>query len=177
MSPEPAPAATTRFRRATPDDAAAILRLFDDAIAWFVRIGNTGQWGSAALTGQAQWEARAAEWCAAPDSWVAEHAQVGVSGALVIGDAVPYVPAATEPELYVRTLIGSRDPRARGTGRQLLRLAEERALAAGVGLLRVDCYAGGSGDLIAFYESCGFERVGTFAVGDWPGQVLQRRLA
>ena len=50
-------------------------------------------------------------------------------------------------------------------------------LAAGVGKLRVDCYAGGSGDLVRWYESCGYTRTDPFLVGDWPGQVLERRVA
>jgi GNAT superfamily N-acetyltransferase len=164
------------LRRAVPGDASAVLRLFDEAIAWFVQIGNTGQWGEEPFSGQPRWEARAADWCAGPDSWVATHPELGLCGALVLGDAADTVPAGTQPELYVRVLIGSRAPRAKGTGRRLLALADERAAAAGVELLRVDCYAGGSGELVRFYESCGFDRAETFTVGDWPGQLLTRRL-
>ncbi|AMB59508.1 GNAT family N-acetyltransferase [Microterricola viridarii] len=168
------------LRRAVPGDAPAVLRLFDEAIAWFVQIGNAGQWGTEPFTGQPQWEQRVSGWCAEPDTWVAVHPDLGVCGALVLGDAVGYVPAATEPELYVRSLIGSRDPRAKGTGRRLLALADERAAARGVSLLRVDCYAGGSGELIRFYESCGYTRAVAFTVGaapqEWPGQLLTRTL-
>ncbi|KQW06598.1 acetyltransferase [Leifsonia sp. Root4] len=168
------------LRRSVPADAPAVLRLFDEAIAWFVRIGNTGQWGTEPFTGQTLWEERVAEWCTGSESWVATQPELGVCGLLVLGDAGGYVPAATEPELYVRSLIGSRDPRAKGTGRRLLALADERAADAGVGLLRVDCYAGGSGELIGFYESCGYTRTDTFTVEkdpqDWPGQVLARRI-
>lgn len=171
---------TVSLRRAAPDDAPAVLGLFDEAIAWFVQIGNTGQWGTEPFSGQPLWVERVSEWCSGPDSWVATHAELGVCGALVLGSAGSSVPAATEPELYVRSLIGSRDPRAKGTGRRLLALADERAADAGVSLLRVDCYAGGSGDLIGFYESCGYTRTETFTVEkhpqDWPGQVLARRL-
>lgn len=167
-------------RRAVPDDAPAVLGLFDEAIAWFVQIGNTGQWGTEPFSGQKLWQERVAEWCAWPESWVATQPDLGVCGALVLGDAGDYVPAATEPELYVRSLIGSRDPRAKGTGRRLLALADERATASGVTLLRVDCYAGGTGDLIGFYESCGYSRAESFSVEkrpqDWPGQVLTRRI-
>ena len=169
------------LRRARPDDAPAVLRLFVEAVAWFVEIGNTEQWGTEPFTGQPVWEQRIAEWCDGPESWVAQHPELGVCGALVLGDATSYVPAAAEPEIYVRSLIGSRDPRAKGSGRTLLALADERAAASGVELLRVDCYAGGSGDLIGFYESCGYTRAETFVVEkqprDWPGQVLARRLA
>jgi len=168
------------LRRAVPEDVSAVLGLFDEAIAWFVRIGNTKQWGSEPASGQPRWIARAEAWCSGADTWVAEHAEMGVCGALVLGNAVEYVPIADEPEVYVRVLIGSRDARAKGVGRLLLAFADERATDQGVGLLRVDCYAGGSGSLVGFYESCGYERAEAFAVGEapdaWPGQVLTRRL-
>lgn len=168
------------LRRAAPEDAAAVLRLFDDAIAWFVSIGNAGQWGTEPVSGKPRWEERAAGWCGGDDSWVIEHPDLGVCGLIALGEAVDYVPAAVEPELYVEVLIGSRDPRTKGVGRRLLAFADERASATGVDLLRVDCYAGGSGDLVRFYEACGYTRAQTFAVGEepnaWPGQVLEKRL-
>lgn len=166
----------TAIRRARPDDEAAVLRLFDDAIEWFVRIGNTAQWGSEPFSAQPRQVERVRGWLAEPGAWVAEHPEAGVVGALVLGGATDYVPAATEPELYVRVLVGSRDPRGRGAGRLLLRFADGQAAEAGVTLLRVDCYAGGSGDLVRYYESCGYERAESFLVGAWPGQLLTRRL-
>lgn len=162
------------IRPATPSDAAAVLGLFDDAVAWFVSIGNTGQWGSEPFSTQQKQVDRVESWLAGPGAWVAEHPEAGVVGALILGDATDYVPAATEPELYVKVLIGSRDPRAKGTGRSLLAFADGQALAAGVTRLRVDCYAGGTGDLVRFYESCGYTKTDAFLVGDWPGQVLAR---
>lgn len=166
----------TSIRAARPADADAVLRLFDDAIAWFVAIGNTGQWGTEPFSSQQKQVDRVRGWVAEAGSWVAEHPDAGVVGFLALGEATDYVPAATRPELYVRVLIGSRDARAKGTGRLLLDFADEQARAAGVDLLRVDCYAGGSGDLIRFYESCGYRPTTTFAVGEWPGQVLERSL-
>lgn len=166
----------TSIRPATPADADAVLRLFDDAIAWFVAIGNTGQWGSEPFSSQPRQVERVRGWVGEAGSWVAEHPEAGVVGFLALGEATEYVPAATEPELYVRVLIGSRDPRAKGTGRLLLGFADGQARAAGVDLLRVDCYAGGTGDLIRFYESCGYRPTATFTVGAWPGQVLERSL-
>jgi len=40
----------------------------------------------------------------------------------------------------------------------------------------VDCYAGGSGDLVRFYESCGYTRIAPFNVDGWPGMLLGRTL-
>ncbi|MCI0157418.1 GNAT family N-acetyltransferase [Leifsonia shinshuensis] len=162
------------IRPAGSDDAEAVLRLFDDAIAWFVAIGNTGQWGAEPFSSQPKQVDRVRGWVAEPGSWVAEHPDAGVVGFLALGEATDYVPAATQAEVYVRVLIGSRDARAKGTGRQLLGFADEQARAAGADLLRVDCYAGGTGDLIRFYESCGYHPTTTFTVGAWPGQVLER---
>ena len=86
------------------------------------------------------------------------------------------VPAPTGPELYVRVLVASRDVRVRGIGRRLMAFADEQARAAGVDHLRVDCYAGGSGDLVRFYESCGYTRIAPFNVDGWPGMLLGRTL-
>ena len=63
----------------------------------------------------------------------------------------------------------------------LLDHARELAREAGVGLLRVDCFAGGDGALVRYYEKQGFTRDVEFAVprvndSDWPGQVLVQRL-
>ena len=48
-------------------------------------------------------------------------------------------------------------------------------------MLRVDCFAGGDGALVRYYEKQGFTRDVEFAVprvngSDWPGQVLVQRL-
>lgn len=173
--------ATLPLRRAVAADAEAVLRLFDEAIAWFVEIGNTRQWGAEPVSGRPRWAARAIEWCSGDDSWVIDDPELGICGLIALGDAVDYVPAAAEPELYVQVLIGSRCPRLKGVGRRLLNHADMRAAAKGVTLLRVDCYAGGSGDLIRFYEACGYTRAAGFTVGVepdiWPGQVLERRLS
>jgi GNAT superfamily N-acetyltransferase len=174
-------AATLPVRHAVAADAQAVLRLFDEAIAWFLEIGNTRQWGTDPVSGNPRWVRRADEWCSGDDSWVVDHPELGVCGIIALGDAVDYVPAVAESELYVQALVGSRDPRVKGIGRRLLRHADVRAAARNVGLLRVDCYAGGSGDLIRFYEACGYARADDFVLGAepnlWPGQVLERRLA
>lgn len=93
---------------------------------------------------------------------------------------MPYVPAVDEPELYVRLLVTDRSLAGHGIGSTLLDHARELARAAGVGLLRVDCFAGGDGALVRYYERQGFTRTEAFAVpvngSEWPGQVLAQRL-
>jgi hypothetical protein len=39
-----------------------------------------------------------------------------------------------------------------------------------------DCFAGNDGALVRFYERCGYTKTETFTVGEWPGQVLERRI-
>ncbi|MGK8198362.1 GNAT family N-acetyltransferase [Burkholderia cepacia] len=164
------------IRRASALDAPAVLEIFDEVIAWFVDIGNDGQWGREPWSTQPKRIALVTEACALPDAWVAESPDGRILGALILGESMPYVPPATEPEIYVRVLVASRDARARGVGRRLMAFADERARAAGVQRLRVDCYGGGTGALVRFYESCGYERLSTFDVDGWPGQLLGRNL-
>jgi hypothetical protein len=52
----------------------------------------------------------------------------------------------------------------------------EETRRAGVRLLRVDCWAGGGGELVAYYERHGFTPTETFLAGSWPGQVLAQRV-
>lgn len=164
------------IRRASVADAPAVLQVFDQVIGWFVGMGNQGQWGTEPWSGLPERVARVSEACSMPDAWVVEDPEGCIQGALVLGEPMPYVPSATEPEVYVRLLITARGERVRGVGRRLMAFADDRARAAGVKRLRVDCYGGGSGALVRFYESCGYERISTFDVLGWPGQLLGRSL-
>jgi GNAT superfamily N-acetyltransferase len=164
------------IRHASAADAPAVLQVFDEVIAWFVGMGNNAQWGTTPWSALPRRVAQVTDACAMPGAWVVETPEGRLLAALVLGEPMPYVPPASEPEVYVRLLIAARDARARGLGRQLLAFADERARAAGVKRLRVDCYAGGTGDLVRFYEACGYQRISTFDLGGWPGQLLGRRL-
>jgi len=173
LPPEPA---AIIIRRATLDDVDAILSLFDEAIRWFVSMGNTKQWGTEPFSGKPERRTQVEGWCREDGAWIAEHPKLGVVGALVLGEANTYVPAAAQPELYLRLVIASRAPEAKGTGRTLMAFADAEARRHGIPNLRVDCYAGGTGRLVEFYESCGYVRTETFTVGEWPGQLLEKRL-
>lgn len=169
-------AGTFALRRAGVQDVPAVVSLFDDAIAWLVSRGSEGQWGREPWSSNPARIERVRGWCLLPGAWVAHTGSGELAGALVLSSAPNYVPALTEGEVYVLVLIGSRRPEARGVGRFLLRFAEQEARAAGVDLLRVDCWAGGGGALVRFYESAGFRRTTGFQVGDWQGQVLEKRV-
>ncbi|MFI7611139.1 GNAT family N-acetyltransferase [Nonomuraea terrae] len=164
-----------RIRPGGPADTPAVLAMFDSAVAWLAASGRTGQWGSAPFTGNPQRTRQVAAWAAGGGMRIAE---VGGEPAacIVVGAAHDYVPAATEPELYVQGLVADRRFTGHGAGRALLDWAAGEARERDAGLLRVDCYAGGDGRLVAYYEGCGFTRVAPFTVGEWPGMLLQRRL-
>lgn len=63
-----------------------------------------------------------------------------------------------------------------GIGAALLARAVEETRRAGARLLRVDCWAGGGGELVAYYERNGFTPTDRFRSGTWPGRVLARRV-
>ncbi|MFI6266441.1 GNAT family N-acetyltransferase [Micromonospora sp. NPDC051006] len=168
------------IRPGDPTDAPAVLRLLDDATAWLVAQGRTGQWGTEPASADPRRIAQADTWAGSGGLWLAVLGERPV-GALVVGAATEYVPAATEPELYVNLLVTDRAYTGQAIGGRLLAHAAELARDRGVGLLRVDCYAGGDGALVRWYERQGFTRTDPFTVRrpgrePWPGQVLARRL-
>lgn len=167
----------TRFdvRAGGADDAHILLGLFDDSIRWLVSRGLTGQWGSELFSENPKRVESVRAWASGSGYYIAEN-DGRPAAALVVGEAQPYVPPATEPELYVVVLVGSHAPHARGAGAHLLGYAEDLARQLRRSRLRVDCYAGDDGALVRFYERCGFVRDEEFTVGDWPGQVLSRRV-
>lgn len=164
------------IRRASAADVPAVLQVFDGVIAWFVSRGNTAQWGTEPWSALPRRVEQVTQACALPGAWVVEAPDGLILAALVLGESMPYVPAACEPEVYVRLLIAARDVHARGLGRRLLAFADDQARAAGARRLRVDCYAGGTGELVRFYEACGYQRLSTFELEGWPGQLLGRNL-
>ncbi len=160
------------LRVATFEDTAPILELFDDAVAWLNSVGNTQQWGTTPFSGDAKRAAAVALWAGSGAAVIATRDDLPV-GAMAVGEATPYAPPATEPELYVVALVARHGS---GSGRVLLRCADAIARELDVSLLRVDCYAGGDQALVRFYESAGYTRTHAFDVKGWPGQVLERRL-
>ncbi|GAA1562947.1 GNAT family N-acetyltransferase [Kribbella sancticallisti] len=156
----------------------AVLRLLDGATEWLVAQGRRDQWGTEPHSTNPR---RVEQITAFADDglWVAE-SDGRVVGALAVGAAMPYVPPATEPELYVRLLVTDRAAKGSGIGTDLLDHARSLARGLGVGLLRVDCFGGGDGALIRYYEKQGFTRAEQFAVpangSVWPGQILIQRL-
>ncbi|ADB30986.1 GCN5-related N-acetyltransferase [Kribbella flavida DSM 17836] len=160
-------------------DVPAVLALLDGATEWLVAIGRTDQWGTEPHSTNPRRVEQITGFAADGGLWIAER-DGAVVGALAVGAAMPYVPAATEPELYVRLLVTDRAAKGSGIGTELLDHALVLARQAGVGLVRVDCFAGGDGALVRYYEKQGFTRTESFGVpvkgSVWPGQLLARRV-
>ncbi|MDI1460711.1 GNAT family N-acetyltransferase [Catellatospora sp. KI3] len=173
-------ATTLVIRPGGLDDVATVLAFMDRATAWLVSIGRPDQWGTEPHSTNPRRVGQIEGFARAGGLWIAERDGVAV-GALSVGEALPYVSPTDEPELYIQLVITDRAaPAARGVGAELLAHARELALRQRVGRLRLDCFAGGEGVLVGYYERQGFTRAETFSVaqpsGQWPGQVLTRRL-
>jgi GNAT superfamily N-acetyltransferase len=161
-------------REGGPRDTATVLALFDEAIAWLVARGQTGQWGSTPFSQIDARVAAAAEWAASGGLRIAYEGDEPV-GALVLGARPAHVSPAPVPERYITALVTSRAHAGKGVGSELVQRAINETRSAGLSLLRVDCWAGAPA-LIAWYERQGFYRSGTFTLRGWHGQVLSMDL-
>jgi GNAT superfamily N-acetyltransferase len=164
-----------RIREGTATDIDAVLGFMDEAVAWMVERGQTGQWGSDPISGRLSFVQRLEQWQRDGGLRIAESEDGEPVGALVVGAAQPYVRQVDEPELYVILLVTSRRHAGEGIGAELVRRALDEARAAEVELVRVDCWAGAP-RLVQWYVEQGFEPVERFAVGEWEGQLFERRL-
>jgi ribosomal protein S18 acetylase RimI-like enzyme len=160
------------IRPGSPDDEAALLALFDEAVAWMVARGQTGQWGDRPFSERKETRARVREFAEHRGLWMAERDGEPL-GALIVGVHPPHVEPIDRSELYIELLISSRRHSGNGIGERLVRLADDIAVERGVEVLRVDCWAGAP-TLVGWYEAQGFERSGTFDVHGWIGQVFEK---
>ncbi|WP_338900164.1 GNAT family N-acetyltransferase [Streptomyces sp. TG1A-60] len=167
-----------RIRPGSRADAPAVLDMLDSAVAWMNDRGNTEQWGTVPYSQRPDAAERVGRYTTENAPYIAELNGTPV-GALVL-DSGPSpqmpIPPAEEPERYVRLLVSDRRYAGLGIGAALLTHAAGEARRAGVQLLRVDCWAGGGGRLVTFYERNGFTPTDRFLSGTWPGQVLARRV-
>lgn len=153
--------ATPTFRVATPDQAAEVLSVLDEAAAWL------------AARGIAQWPARFEL------SWVAGAMSRGETWLVEAGGAV----AATVTLDWSDPLWADADPGAgylhrmavrrngAGLGPVILGWAADVARRRGCDALRLDCVTS-NGRLRAYYEAAGFAHRGDVTVGGAPGQRL-----
>jgi GNAT superfamily N-acetyltransferase len=158
------------------DDEEPLLDLFDEAVLWLTERGLSGQWGSRPWSERADAKERVARLARSPGLTVAE-VDGSLVGALDVTEESPwYAPVTDEPGLYVMILLTSRRFIGQGIGTALLDHARADCLARDLTLLRVDCWAGGQGQLVRYYESAGFTPTQSFDREGWPGQLLVQRL-
>jgi len=155
-------------------DCPLLVELLDEAVAWMVARGQTGQWGNKAVADRVD----GAEWVRglASDSGLRiaelDHTPVG---ALIVGNAPEYAPATDRSELYVNMLITSRRHAGKQLGSALIKAAIEEGRTADREVLRVDCWAGAP-TLVAWYERQGFKRTDTYDIDGWNGQIFSMPL-
>ncbi|MGW5425541.1 GNAT family N-acetyltransferase [Streptomyces sp. NPDC003943] len=165
-----------RIRQGGTADVPAMLAIFDSAVVWLNERGITAQWGTEQFSSRPKTVETIEQLAAEGDPWIAELDGVPVGTLTLTPHPGGYVAAADEPERYVRFLATDGRFHGYGVGAALLAHAAEVTRQAGVSLLRVDCFAGSEGRLVAYYERQGFTRTEAFVVGEWPGQVLERRV-
>lgn len=153
-------------------DAELVLAMGDGAVAWLAAQGRTGQWGTTPWSTDPRRIDRVGQMAAAGGLYLAEVDGMAAGTLSVTEHPSEHIPPVDEPELYVELLLTAREFTGRGVGGALLAYARR---LAGDRLLRVDCYAGDDGRLVAYYVSQGFTPTETFSVGAWPGQVLELR--
>lgn len=168
------------IRDAGAGDVPVILGMLDICVEWLAGQGRTGQWGTKPLSRSPRTVESVVRYMEAGAAYIAE-ADGEPAATLTLTDApgayLSHLPPVGEPERYIHWLASDRRFKGHGVGSALLAHAAEVTRGAGVGLLRVDCYAGGDGRLVRYYEDNGFTRTETYlGAGDWPGQVLERRL-
>ena len=151
-------------------DSPLLVELLDEAVAWMVARGQTGQWGDKPVADRVN----GYEWVRglASDSGlrIAELDHIPV-GALIVGNAPEYAPAIDRSELYINMLVTSRGHAGKQLGSALIEAAIEEGRTADREVLRVDCWAG-TPTLVAWYERQGFKRTATYDIDGWKGQIF-----
>ncbi|GKQ36543.1 GNAT family N-acetyltransferase [Streptomyces sp. A012304] len=169
------------IREAGPDDVPMILGMLDSCVEWLVSQGRPGQWGTQPLSRHARTVESVVRYMEEGSAYIADADGVPAATLTLTDAPGPYLshlPPPGEPERYIHWLASDRRFKGHGVGSALLDHAAEVTRRAGVGLLRVDCYAGDDGKLVAYYQANGFVPTQRYTSGenDWPGQVLARRV-
>jgi GNAT superfamily N-acetyltransferase len=145
-----------QFRAGSVEDLEAVVALFDANVIWLVAHGRAEQWGSEPFSENPTLVGFVRDLLASGTVTIAETAGDVVGASVVTDHPMDYVPAIDEPERYLKLLIASPAHRGEKIGHRLIELAREETVSDGIGLLRVDCWAGGDRRLVAYYEREGF---------------------
>ena len=163
-----------RIRRGDESDGPAVIAMFDDAVAWLVDRGQTGQWGATPFSERPGIRERVHGFRVGGGLHIAERRGEPL-GVLVVGPAPAYAPPAPVPELYIILLLSSRKHAGRGIGGALVNRAVELGYEGNAEILRVDCWAHAPG-LVRWYEKQGFSRSNRFELNGWQGQIFTMEL-
>ncbi|SEL01803.1 GNAT family N-acetyltransferase [Streptacidiphilus jiangxiensis] len=171
-----------RLRLATAHDVPGVLAVMDGIVEWLVGLGRTAQWGTEPWSASEALVERVEGRIARGELRVAVTRQDEIAGVLSVAEtASTYVRPADEPELFINLLATSRRFKGQDVGGLLIAEARSEAARRGLGLLRVDCFAGDDGRLTHWYASQGFTEVEPFVVQregrpDWPGMLFALRV-
>jgi len=130
-------------------DGPAVIAMFDEAVAWLVERGQTGQWGATPFSERPGIRERVYGFRVGGGLHIAELKREPV-GVLVVGPAPAYAPPAPLPELYIILLLSSRRLIGQGIGAALITKAIEIGYERKAEILRVDCWAHAPG-LVHWY--------------------------
>ena len=155
-------------------DGPTVVALFDEAVAWLVKRGQTGQWGATPFAERPGLRERVHGFKTGGGLYITERDGVPV-GVLVVGPAPAYAPPAPVPELYIILLLSSRESAGQRIGDVLVNKAIELGYERGAEVLRADCWAHAPG-LVRWYEKHGFIRSSRFELNGWPGQIFTMQL-
>lgn len=145
-----------QFRTGSANDKDVVVKLFDDNVVWLVERGRSAQWGSEPFSGDEKKIDFVRDILESGIVTIVEIDGTVVGASVVTEHPMPYVPAIEEEERYLKLLIASPAHRGQKIGRLLIERAREYTVDQGVDLLRVDCWSGGDGRLVAYYKSAGF---------------------
>ncbi len=112
-------------------DQRSLLSLFDEAVSWLTTRGLEGQWGSQPWSERPERRNLVLEMTTKPGFTIAEIGPDTVGALIISDDPPPYVPAASEPDLYIDLLLVSRRFTGRRIGSALLDHAADRVSKSG----------------------------------------------
>ncbi|MGZ3602647.1 MAG: N-acetyltransferase family protein [Ktedonobacterales bacterium] len=166
------------------DDLSSILALWDETVAWLVAKGIEGQWGTTPFSQLPAMRERLLSWLRNGELFIAREGDAyggPIVATLALVDTIPsYAVSAwgsvPDKGLYLEAFTTARMRHGSGLGRALLEWVEAYTLEQGKTVLRFDCWAENTA-LQAYYHGAGFQPRGTFRLGNWEGQMFEKRLS
>jgi len=170
---------TARIEHATNADLGSILALFDDAVAWLVARGITGQWGTKPFSANPSLRARLQGWIS-NKSLFAARLDSSIVAILALSETIPpyalsALPEFPDPAFYLEAFTTSRALSGQGLGSDFLRWAEIYSAEQGKHSIWLDCWADNP-ELVAYYTHQGYTQVRDFYVGNWRGMLFHKSL-